>query len=71
MNICALAKRDKGMGIRQKETEYMCIVGCCTTSDVWQGTSGTSRDVPAVVLESLSGLKMCCEKKGERERERE
>ena len=32
-----------------------------THSDVWQGTSGTSRDVPAVGLESLSGLKMCCE----------
>ena len=31
MNICALAKKDKGMGIRQKETEYMCLVGCCTT----------------------------------------
>ena len=44
-------------------------------SDVWQGTSGTSRDVPAVGLESLSGLEMCREKKnlkkGKRERERE
>ena len=50
-------------------------------SYVWQGTSGTSRDVPAVGLESLSGLKICCEKnfegrkkrdrKRERERERE
>ena len=27
-------------------------------SDVWQGTSGTSRDLLAVGLESLSGLKM-------------
>ena len=43
-------------------------------SDVWQGTSGTSRDVPAVGLESLSGLKMCCEKilrRKEREKKRE
>ena len=52
----------------------MCVISC---SDVWRGTSGTSRDVPAVGLESLSGLKMCCEKnlkkekKKERERERE
>ena len=34
---------------------------CIRSSDVWQGTSGTSRDVLAVGLESLSGLKMCCE----------
>ena len=29
-------------------------------SDVWQGASGTSRDVPGVRLESMSGLKLCC-----------
>ena len=41
-------------------------------SDVWQGTSGTSRDVPAVGLECLTGLKMCCEKNvEEREKKRE
>ena len=42
---------------------------------MWQGTSGTSREVPAVGLESLSGLKKFVVKrigrKGKKVRERE
>ena len=66
VNCCSLVEtcEQKGIGLEHNATTLSNQPdGLDVSSDVWQGTSGTSRDVPAVGLESMPGLKMCCEKK--------
>ena len=60
VNCCSLVEtcEQKGIGLEHNATTLSNQPdGLDVSSDVWQGTSGTSRDVPAVGLEVRFGIR--------------